>query len=415
MSDDLDRPPTASDPDSIPADHDETAEADPKATKRAQRRSEGGIRKVVNGVTQAPLMRATPEYALDEHRLVRAGVFSWATIGLVILLWVLLQVIDMFSLVLIPLVLALLPAALLSPASEWAKKKGTPPAVAAAIVLLGFLVGFVGILIALGWLIANELGDIFETLQEAYTDIASWIEGQFGIDVPEVGELLDAIEAWAAGLDIGGSAQQVATMTIEAVSGLLLALVALFFYLKDGDRLAQFALDLTPTRLRADMAEIGRRVWATVGGYFRGQILVAAVDAVLIGLGLLLLGVPLALPLAMLVFFGGLFPIVGAFTAGAVAVLIALADGGIGLALAVLVLNVVVQQAEGNLLEPLIVGRATKLHPLAVLAGLTAGAVTLGILGALLAVPFLACLVRIFGYLFERDSERAIDPAPAEP
>ena len=127
-----------------------------------------------------------------------------------------------------------------------------------------------------------------------------------------------------------------------------------------------------------------------------------------IGLGLLLLGVPLALRLAVLVFFGGLFPIVGAFTAGAVAVLVALADGGIGLALAVLALNVVVQQLEGNLLEPLIVGRATQLHPLVILGSLTAGAVTSGILGAFLAVPIAASVVRAVTYVLERDPELEI-------
>jgi putative heme transporter len=361
-------------------------------------------------VPQAPLMEARPTVALSDHRLARGGVFAWSIIGLLILLVVTLRVLDLFSLVIIPLVIALLPAALLSPFSERAKARGLPPALVAAVLVLVFLFGFVGLLTAIGWLVANELTDIVETLQDAYTDIAEWVNGRFGPTLPEVSELLDSIEQWAREIDMSGQAREVASLTLEVVSGILLGLIALFFYLKDGDKLAQFALDITPERIREDMAEIGRRLWWTVGGYFRGQIIVAAVDAFFIGVGLFLLGVPLALPLALLVFIGGLFPIVGAFTAGAVAVLIALADGGIGIALAVLLLNVVVQQAEGNLLEPLIVGRATRLHPLAVLAALTAGAVTLGILGAFLAVPVLACLVRVVGYLFERDSERAIDP-----
>ena len=356
-------------------------------------------------------MAARPTIALSEHRLARAGVFAWSTIGLFILLLGVLRILDMVMLVIVPLVLALLPAALLSPLSERGKARGLPPALVAAVLVLVFLFGFIGLLALLGWLIASELGDIVVTLEEAYADIASWLNQQFGLTIPEISDLLETIETWAVELDLADQAMLVAGTTIEILSGILLGLVALFFYLKDGDRLAQFALDLTPARLRDDVAEIGRRLWATIGGYFRGQILVAAVDAVFIGLGLLLLGVPLALPLSILVFIGGLFPIVGAFTAGAVAVLIALAEGGIGLALAVLVLNVVVQQTEGNLLEPFIVGRATQLHPLAVLAGLTAGAVTMGILGAFLAVPLLACIVRIAGYVFEKDSERAIQPA----
>jgi predicted PurR-regulated permease PerM len=102
------------------------------------------------------------------------------------------------------------------------------------------------------------------------------------------------------------------------------------------------------------------------------------------------------------VFFGGLFPIVGAFTAGALAVLVALTDGGLPTAIAVLVINVVVQQVEGNLLEPLVVGRSTQIHPLAVIAALTAGGLTLGILGAFLAVPITACLVRVGSYALEQ-------------
>jgi putative heme transporter len=390
------------------SDHERASEPGPDEHAEHHAKS---VERAAGSIPQTPLMEARPTIALSDHRLARAGVFAWSTIGLLILLLVVMHVLDIVSLVVIPLVIALLPAALLSPFSERAKARGLPPALVAAVLVLVFLFGFVGLLTAIGWLVANELTDIVATLQDAYSDIRDWVNGRFGTSLPDVDELLESIEEWAAGLDIGGQAQDVASTTIEVVSGVLLGLIALFFYLKDGDKLAQFALNITPERIRDDMAEVGRRLWWTVGGYFRGQIIVAAVDAFFIGLGLVLLGVPLALPLALLVFIGGLFPIVGAFTAGAVAVLIALADGGIGVALAVLVLNVVVQQAEGNLLEPLIVGRATRLHPLAVLAALTAGAVTLGILGAFLAVPVLACVVRVVGYVFERDSERAIEPA----
>lgn len=364
---------------------------------------------------ESPLTEAAPTVALADHRLTRAGVFAWSVIGLLILLLAFLKFVDIFSLVIVPLVIALLPAALLSPLSEWGKARNLPPALVASVLVLTFLFGLIALLVAIGWLIANELTDLVSTLEDAYGDITDWLETRFDVTIPEVDELLESVEEWAMELDLSGSAQQVASMTVEALSGILLALIALFFYLKDGDRLAQFALDITPVRLRGDLAEIGRRVWATLGGYFRGQIVVAAADALFIGIGLVLLDVPLAMPLAILVFIGGLFPIVGAFTAGGVAVLIALADGGVGLALAVLVLNVAVQQAEGNLLEPVIVGRATKLHPLAVLAALTAGAVTLGILGAFLAVPVLASVVRVVGYVFERDSERSIQPGEASP
>ncbi|TVR28106.1 MAG: AI-2E family transporter [Ilumatobacter sp.] len=355
-----------------------------------------------------PTMRAAGR-RIDQHRLTRAGIFAWSLLGLFGTLVVFVYLLDMFKLVVIPLVIALFPAALLSPLSSRLKRWGFPPLAAAAVVVVGFLVMFLGLLAALIWLIVGELDDLLETLEQAYADVANWIDDVIGWTPPSLDELFERIQNWAMELEVGNTASTVAFTTFEVIAGVLFGVIALLFYLKDGERMTGVVLQLTPARLRDDVAEVFRRVWDTLGGYFRGQILVALVDAVAIGIGLFLLGVPLALPLAMLVFFGGLFPIVGAFTAGAVAVLVALADGGIGLALAVLVLNVAVQQLEGNLLEPLIVGRATHLHPLLVLASLTAGAVTLGILGAFLAVPITAAIVRAVTYVLERDPELAIE------
>lgn len=351
-----------------------------------------------------PTMRAESR-PLGQHRLVRAGAYAWSLLGVFGVIVVVVLLLGMFRLVIVPLVIALFPAALLSPFSAKLKSWGVRPFLAATFVVFIFLVGTIGLLAALVWLIVGEFEDLLDTLEVAYDDVAAWIDETFGWTPPSIDELIERVTDWATSLDYTETASSVAFTTLEILTGLLLGLIALFFYLKDGDRIAGVALQLTPRRVRGDVAEVFRRVWETLGGYFRGQILVALVDAVAIGIGLFLLGVPLALPLALLVFFGGLFPIVGAFTAGAVAVLVALADGGIGLALAVLVLNVAVQQLEGNLLEPLIVGRATRLHPLLVLAALTAGAVTLGILGAFLAVPVTASIVRAVSYVLERDPE----------
>jgi len=344
---------------------------------------------------------------LSENRVVRAGVVAWAILGLVAVVVVAALLVAELRLVVVPLVVALFPAALLTPVVRWLRRRGLPPALAALVVLLGFLVALVGVLAAIGWLVAGELGQVLDTLQSSYDDIRRWVRESFDVRVPPLDQLRETAGQWASGEQgLQARATSAAASTLEAVSGLLFGLLALFFYLKDGERIARWVASLFPAHARADVMEVERRVWRTLGAYFRGQILIAAVDAVFIGLGLLILGVPLALPLAVLVFLGGLFPIVGAFVAGGVAVLVALADGGAGLGLAVLALNVGVQQLEGNVLEPLIMGRATELHPLAVITAVTAGGVTLGILGAFLAVPVTASVARTVGYL-RRD---VVDP-----
>jgi len=348
---------------------------------------------------------------LSENRVVRGGVVAWALVGLAVAAVLAALLVAQLRYVVVPLVVALFPAALLTPPVRGLRARGVPPALASLLVLLGFLVGLFGLLGAIGWLVAGELGEVLDTLQGSYDDIRRWARDTFDVAIPPLDQLRETAGSWAGGEQgLQARATNAATTTLEVVSGIVLGLLALFFYLKDGERIAAWSASLFPRRARADVLEIERRVWRTVGAYFRGQLAIAAVDAVLIGIGLLLLGVPLALPLALLVFLGGMFPIVGAFLAGGVAVLVALADGGVGLGLAVLALNVGVQQVEGNVLEPLIMGRATELHPLAVITAVAAGGLTLGILGAFLAVPVTASVARTIGYL-RRD---VVDPVEVE-
>lgn len=348
---------------------------------------------------------------LTDNHVVRAGVVAWAVVGIVVLVALAGLLVAELRFVVVPLVIALFPAALLTPLVQRLRARGVRPALAALVVLLGFVVGLVGVLGAIGWLVAGELGQVLDTIETSYDDIREWARDTFEASLPPLDQLRDTAGEWARGEQgLQARATSAAASTLEVASGLLFGLLALFFYLKDGRRIAAWVASLFPRSARHDVVEIERRVWRTLGAYFRGQLLIAAIDAVFIGIGLLVLGVPLALPLAVLVFIGGLFPIVGAFVAGGVAVLVALADGGAGLALAVLGVNVVVQQIEGNVLEPLIMGRATELHPLAVITAVAAGGLALGILGAFLAVPVTASVARVAGYL--RDDVR--DPLEAE-
>jgi predicted PurR-regulated permease PerM len=165
-----------------------------------------------------------------------------------------------------------------------------------------------------------------------------------------------------------------------------------FFLVHDGRRMWAWAVGLFPAGRRADVEAIGVRVWAALSAYVRGVAMVAVVDAVLIGLALLVIGVPLVVPLMVITFLGAFVPLVGALVAGAVAALVALVIEGVIAAVLVTVAIVVIQQLEGDLLYPLVVGRAIALHPVAILLALTAGTVVAGIIGALLAVPVAAAV-----------------------
>lgn len=333
--------------------------------------------------------------------VLRYGRIAWAVVGIVIVLLGVGYLASRLSLVLVPLVLALFPATLLVPVAVWLKDRGLPESVAALIsIVVGFLAigAVVGLMVPL---VQAELPGLVESAGEGMGEVERFLaEGPLAIEVDGISGLLERageqLAGGGEGGDAGGSgaALEALATAFEGIAGFLLLLVALFFYLKEGPRLRRGIVAAAPERFRPGLETFGSRVWRTVGPYFRGQLLVAFVDAVFIGLGLVLLGVPLAVPLAVLVFFGALFPIVGSITAGALAVLVGLADGGLTTGLLVLGLIVLVQQLEGNILQPMILGRVVHLHPLVVLGSLTAGAVLFGILGAFLAVPVAAVVAR---------------------
>lgn len=341
------------------------------------------------------------------HPLLRAGRYAWAAVGVIALLVVLGLLAGQLVLVVVPLIIALFPAALLEPVARGLKRVGVPAALASLLTIVGSLLLLAGLVTVLVPVVAAELPDLAESFGEGVEDLQGMVEGlPFAPDIGGADQLLQrGREQLGEAGQIMGRAMEAATAVFEVVAGVLFGLVTLFFYLKDGGRIAAGIRDLFPARTREHVTEMGTRAWETLGSYFRGQLLIALVDAVFIGLGLFIIGVPLAVPLAVLVFFGGLFPIVGAVVSGALAVIVALADAGLTPALLVLALILAVQQLEGNILGPLVLGKAVALHPLVVLVAITAGAVTFGILGAFLAVPVAASAARVIDYLRGREGE----------
>lgn len=342
-------------------------------------------------------------------RLWNAGRTGWAILGIVGVLVLAGIVAGQLALIVVPVVLALFPATLLVPVASKLKEVGAPAALAAfASILLGFLVigGIIGAMVPL---VIADIPDLVDSASEGVQEIEQFVEDDpFGLGLGGPTEILEAAREQVG--EIGEYASQAAGAAVTAfefIAGLLLLFVLLFFYLKDGRRLVGGAISVTPEASQPRLHRAADQAWETLGSYFRGQLVVALADAVFIGIGLLVLGVPLAVPLAVLIFFGGLFPIVGAVTTGALAVLVALADTGLTTALIVLALVLVVQQLESNVLEPLILGKAIDLHPIVVLLAITTGAVTLGVLGAFLAVPVAAILGRVVGDQGDDDDEPA--------
>lgn len=306
--------------------------------------------------------------------------------------------------VVVGFVLALFPAALLSPLASRLRDSRLPNALGALVLLAGLLLVFIVPVRLIVPLIADQVPALADAVSEGLQQLDQVVVWSALPGSPEGPEQLaeQAVDALSEGGAIGQGIAA-ATTAVNVVAGLLLLIVVLFFVLKDGRRLWTGVLDLVPAGRRESIDGMAGVAWWTLGAYIRGQLLVALFDAVFIGLGLWLLGVPLALPLAVLVFFGGLFPIVGAFVSGLIAVLVALADQGLVTALLTLALVIVVQQVEGNVFQPVVMSNIIALHPLVIILVVTSGGLLLGILGAFLAVPVTAIAARIVDRLRGRD------------
>ena len=294
----------------------------------------------------------------------------------------------------IPALLSLFVGCLATPISERLRARGLGRLPTTLIVFVGTALAFTGIVWFISSQIANSVDEINESIDEATVQITDWLaEGPFGLTEARIDDLVDqarqTITENSEGL-IGGLAGGAATV-LEVITGFLLMLVFVFFIVKDGDRFWTWATGLIgDARQRERVERIGQRSWVTLRNYLGGTALVGLADAVLIGIGLLILGVPLVVPLALLVFFGAFFPLIGATISGAVAVLVALATVGVVQALILAGIVLAVQRVEGDILMPILIGKAVDMHPLLIIVALTIGFIVAGLIGGFLAVPLLA-------------------------
>ena len=317
--------------------------------------------------------------------------------GVVVLAYALWQI----RLIVFPVVAALLLAALLYPAVRLLRRWGMPRALAAALVFVAGLAVVIGVFTVLTQLLTDQFGDISTNLQDGIDEVRSWLaNGPLDLSENQIDQALDDLtNAVSENRDVlAGGAIATATAALEILTGTLLALFTTYFFLYDGERIWNWVVGLFPAPAERPVAEAGRRAWRVLTSYVRATIFIAAVDAIGIGLVLVFVGIPLAVPLAVLVFFGAFVPIVGATVTGAVAVLVALVTNGTVAALIVLVGVIAIQQLEGHILQPLIMGRFVRIHPLAVVLAVGVGGLVAGIWGTVVAVPLAAVLNTVLRY-----------------
>ena len=340
--------------------------------------------------------------------LARAAAVSWRVLVIVTAGALVLYLLVQLRLVVLPVILALFLSTLLVPPANLLRRRGLPPSAATAAVVVGAVLLLAGVVLLLVTQVTPQLSTLGQQVTRGIEDVQRWLAtGPLHVSEEELSGTFDRLRASFGG-DGRGVARGLltgATVAGEIAAGLILTLVLTFFFVKDGDRFSGFLLDVVGEQRREDARAIGRQAWETVSAYLRGVATVGLVDAVLIGIGLVIVGVPLVIPLAVLTFFGAFFPLVGAFLAGALAALVALVAKGPLAALIVIGITIGVQQLEGHVLAPVVLGRAVNLHPVAILLALTAGAVLAGIVGAFLAVPVMAVAWTVLVYLRQRGQE----------
>jgi putative heme transporter len=334
---------------------------------------------------------------------VAAG-WSWRLIAVVAGLAVVGVLLVQLRIVVLPVIVALLACTVLHPPVRRLRARGWPRLLATWTVVLASVAIAAAAVALLSWQVADDLDAIDVNVEQGVEDVEDWlVEGPLGLSRADISAAYEQGREWATsggGLVASGIAGR-AVVAVEVVAGLLLALVLVFFFLKDGDRMWRAVTARLGETAGGHVDTAGRRAWEALGGFVRGTAVVAAADAVLIGAAVAILGVPFAIPLAALTFAGAFLPIVGAVVAGSIAVLVALATEGLVAALILLGVVVAVQQVEGDVLQPLVLGRSVRLHPVVILLAVAGGAAVGGIIGAFLAVPAVAVASVVLGYVWD--------------
>ncbi len=341
--------------------------------------------------------------------LVGAAAWCWRIVVVLVAFLLLFRLLHHLELLVVPFLLALLAAALLMPIANWLRRHGVSRGVSTLITVVFALAVLGGV----GFYVADRAVADYPTLADKANDAVTQTQNflthaPFNLPRSSVNNVGDTITK-----QINSHKGQIASGVIEAgrtaldvLTGAVLWLFLTIMLIYDGDRVWSWVVRLFPRRAEERVRGAGQRAWQTLSGYITGQFFVALFHALAIGITLAIVGSPLIAPLAVLVFIGSFIPVIGALVFGAFAVIVTLVAGGVVKAVVLLIVLVVENQVEGHVLQPFVVGRYVRLHPIAIAATLTAGALLAGLPGAIFAVPLVATVNAAAKYLAGReDSE----------
>jgi predicted PurR-regulated permease PerM len=339
-----------------------------------------------------------------------AAAWSWRAVVIAIAAYGLFLLVGYFSPVVVPVVIALLLAALAAPMVDALDDLGLPRGLASALTVVLGLAAISALLTLVGTQVSAQFDDLRVSVTQGLDEVQDWLrDGPFNLSQGQldsgIEQLQDAISSTGGGGEGGAVVNQLAnvgTTVGHVFTGFFIALFTVIFLLYDGKRIWSWVVRLFPRAARDAVDSSGQVAWVSLTAFVRATVLVALVDALGIALTAYFLDVPLALAIGVLVFMGAFVPVVGAFVSGGVACLVALVDQGPYTALGMFAAVIVVQQLESHVLQPFLMGRFVRLHPLAVILAIAAGVVVAGIVGALVAVPLAACANAVVTHLASR-------------
>lgn len=363
-------------------------------------------------------IRTVAPSVLWTDSLGRAGVRSAQVLLLLFVIVAVVFATIQLKLVVIPVLIALILSSALRPLVRVLEKR-MPRVFAAILALLAGVIVFGGIIA----IAVTSVTSQFDTLQKSVTtgidQVVNFVNnGPIPIDGKQIDDARQSVLDFVTSSQFGSGAIAGVTTIVELITGVILGVFILFYFTKDGPQLWAFVIRPFRPEARAKAHRAGERAVATLGGYARGTAIVAFVDAFFIGLALVILRVPLALPLAIIVFIGAFIPIVGASATGIVAALVALVTVDLNAAIWVGVVVILVNQLEGNFLSPVVLGKSLKLHELVVLLALTAGTILGGIIGTLISVPIAAvvwAVIKSWNEPITRADEAAVSAYANDP